>query len=255
MKLGVLGAVAATGMALATPASAVFVDLTSGAGLVADPLPANPDGRSGITSVLATVPTSSGPVSFKISAGMDTLNFVEDIVNGGTFCGPAIGSGAGGGMFACDFDGIGVGDDDEIGGDEFLVIDISQAVRITRLYLLDLFFNGATEDETEQALIDYNADGTIDQMVISTEPFDPDTNPLGEVDFSPPVAFQGFFTTRIILRASPGNDGFGVGDFALAGLDFEVEDRMIPLPGALPLLVTAMAGLGFLGWRRRSSAA
>lgn len=32
---------------------------------------------------------------------------------------------------------------------------------------------------------------------------------------------------------------------------FELDIQPVPLPAALPLLVTALAGLGFLGWRHR----
>jgi hypothetical protein len=35
---------------------------------------------------------------------------------------------------------------------------------------------------------------------------------------------------------------------------FVVEGTVVPLPAALPLLATALAALGLLGWRRRQAA-
>jgi hypothetical protein len=40
----------------------------------------------------------------------------------------------------------------------------------------------------------------------------------------------------------------------LSNLRFVVEGTVVPLPAALPLLATALAALGLLGWRRRQAA-
>ena len=43
-------------------------------------------------------------------------------------------------------------------------------------------------------------------------------------------------------------------DPELAGSSITVTSAVIPIPAALPLLGTAVAGLGFIGWRRRKAA-
>lgn len=42
---------------------------------------------------------------------------------------------------------------------------------------------------------------------------------------------------------------------SFSGTQFVVEGNVVPIPAALPLLLSALGGLGFLGWRRKRMAA
>ena len=47
-----------------------------------------------------------------------------------------------------------------------------------------------------------------------------------------------------------------VGDgFVIASIELEGDISAVPVPAALPLFVSALAGMGFLGWRRKRIAA
>ncbi|GMG82498.1 hypothetical protein LNKW23_17110 [Paralimibaculum aggregatum] len=226
MNTRLLSIIAAAGIAVSTSANALFVDLTD-----TSLFPAGPVG--------GPVATSVGGVTVTVTSSPNTLNFNDIIASPGTsaFCT------AGGGSFACDSDGAGIGgpNPDEINGDEVLTITFSEAVEITAFYLLDFFFD---EDDEESAEISYDS-GPSD-VVDATEVF---------VQFG-----NGFFastglsriTSTVTFVALDSNDLQGVGDFAVAGLEFNLIEREIPVPAALPLMLTGLAGLAL--YRRRRAA-
>jgi hypothetical protein len=63
----------------------------------------------------------------------------------------------------------------------------------------------------------------------------------------------GILTAAMFQVAQPGTFAFDsyVGNFT----DFHGTVSQVPLPGALPLFATGLAGLGLLGWRRKRKAA
>lgn len=137
-----------------------------------------------------------------------------------------------------DFDGVGVGlkNPDEVDRSEELVLEFDRKVRITNIYFLDLFID---------------ADG-IDKELASV------TYGGGTVHFeaqAPDKLLGGFLAAATNLKGTSftffeaiGNDGRGVGDFALAGVTVEP----VPLPAGMLLLGTALGGLGIA--RRRKKA-
>lgn len=242
MKTGMISAVAGLAMLAGTPAHAVFVDFTA---LQWDGIQASDNVTSSSNLV--------GGVGVTVSSTGGNLDTSEPFLPSGALCSTGVG---GSPAFACQTDGIGIGldnsdpDRDEINGDEVLTITLSELVEVTAIYLLDFFFDGASENQ-EQAEVDFGGDG-VDEVLVPLEEF----NVL-----APGNGFAPFFLTSseaatvITFHAGMGNDAAGDGDFAVAGIEFNiVEDRPIPVPAALPLLLTGLVGLGFIGRRRRAAA-
>ena len=176
---------------------------------------------------------SAGGVGYTVSGSPgDTLTF------------PATGApGPIGGLAGLN-DGIGL-NDDEIGNatGEYVTVTFDRAVRLSRVFLLDLFAD--TGGSTETAWIYSGANpspATADASVDATEPFAP-----GGFGFA--AGTVDLVGDSFTFDAGEGNDGRGIGDFALAGLGF--EPAVIPLPAAGLLLGTALFGLGLA--RRRAS--
>ena len=106
--------------------------------------------------------------------------------------------------------------------------------------------------------IDLDTDGTPEGAFFA--PVDlssPFTFFAGEVG---PEFFAGFAPGAYTLGAviGPGFGGLGLPAYATGGhideLTYFVEGAVIPVPAALPLLLTGLAGLGLIGWRRRKAA-
>ena len=139
-------------------------------------------------------------------------------------------------------DGVGLGDD-EIGRSEYVTVTFDRTVRLTSVSFMDLFRSG--NGSSESASIYSGAPPT-------------GTNYLGSFDATELYRAGGagagtfavnFTGTSFTFDAGAGNDGVGVGDFALAGLEL---DGLVPVPlpaGAL-LLGTALFGFGVV--RRKS---
>lgn len=64
------------------------------------------------------------------------------------------------------------------------------------------------------------------------------------------VALNGTFSSNLYLKASGGVSDPGIAE----AVALNTEVSAVPLPAALPLLATAFAGMGLIGWRRRRSA-
>lgn len=139
------------------------------------------------------------------------------------------------------FDGIGISPSsgDEIGGSERLTITFDSAVNVTRIDFLDLF-----KDSSGYESARVTADGT--ETVFSATAMNIDGG-----YYTTTTTGRGGFTgiTSLTFEASGlGNDSDGIEDFALAA----VEVAAVPIPAALPLFLSALAGLGFVGFRRRA---
>lgn len=249
MRLGVISAAFGAAILLGSPAQAMFVDFTSdvwGGREASDPRP--PVGNPSMTVFNAGGPGIDVTATLE-GVTVGNLDTTEGVTNlSGGFC---LGTRPGVPDFACDHDGIGAGfsnadiDRDEIDGDEVLKITLSEVVEITAIYLLDFFF--ALEDN-EIASVDFDGDGIADQTFTPEDGFSTSGN--GFAAFVVPNVR----TSMLAFFAGDGNDLQGVGDFALAGIEFNpVEDREIPVPAALPLLLTGLFGLGFIGRRRRAA--
>ena len=123
------------------------------------------------------------------------------------------------GTLGCTHDGIGVNGSDEIFGSHKFVLESSELIEVTSVFLLDLFAD-PDSDEAERALIDFDDDGEIDGEVSGSEDFVRGRTGYVEGDMS---EVEGRVTDSIsLLVGEPGNDGAGVSDFALAGLGFEL---------------------------------
>lgn len=150
-------------------------------------------------------------------------------------------------MLNCGGDGLGVGDDEiSARGGQSIRIDFGKALRIDKIFLLDLFATPGGSP-AEQAIVSYDGGSVAIDA-------DPGETPGGDSGlrifaFNAPI-----LTDYLEFRASDIfglNDGRGVNDFALAGIS------AVPIPAALPLFSSGLAVLGFLSWwrRRRDAAA
>jgi len=146
--------------------------------------------------------------------------------NGGCLNGPASS------ILECKGDGIGIRNDEITqGGYQEITVSFQEAVNITNIYLLDLFFsdNGNTGNN-EIALIDSNNNQSY--IFTATEWVTGGFYATG---------FTGQNISSIIFSAN--NDGFS--DYAIAGIDISP----VPIPGAAILFGSAL--LGFFGFKRR----
>ena len=193
-----------------------------------------------------------------LSAGAVTYDFTDEnkydvgdlsdslIVGGSSVSATLSGSGTlsftnfdGGGLLAplaLDHDGVGVGDDEITVGSEYIDVAFSETVAVTGFHFLDLFkSNLNTDAEVAEVWLggvltySFTADLLFQQM--------------GGYSFAP---VSPFLADMLRFTAGVGNDGVGVADYALAGIDVQA----VPLPAAIWLLLSALGGLGLVSRRR-----
>ena len=148
------------------------------------------------------------------------------------------------GVLAGVTDGIGVDDDEISEGSEYLTVIFDRPVRVTGFWALDLFRNSVndTDAETAQLYAGSTPTGSPVASLVATEVKVPGVSGIG-FGFLGGLSVKGTMFTFDELDG--GNDGVGVGDYALAGL----EVAPIPLPATSLLLGAGLLGLGLL--RRR----
>ncbi|EIC23433.1 VPLPA-CTERM sorting domain-containing protein [Thiorhodovibrio frisius] len=139
------------------------------------------------------------------------------------------------------WDGIGI-QDDEIGDTEQLTITFNSSVNVSRIDFLDLFKKtGGAESILVTA---FKGENQLHSETFTGNVFEA----AGTGYFSGTTAFNGI--DRLVFSYLDGNDTSGIGDAALAA----VQVSAVPIPAALPLFASALAGLGFVGYRRRRNA-
>lgn len=189
-------------------------------------------------------------VTYVVTADGDTIT-TENTLLEQNQSGPNGTCGAG---LACQTDGFGVGSGgnaDELDGNEALTVSfVDGSVQLTGFYVLDLY-TSRNGDEAEHG--QYSVDGGDTWTSFFADP--------DEVWLGGSTTTNGWLTvfgvpqnfiSSIMFRAASGNDAAGVGDFSVAGiLVREARIGEVPLPGAVWLMGSVLAGMGFL--RRRKA--
>lgn len=246
-KLKGIGYCAALLVAQAIGASAATVDFTVFPKGTTPPAGTSGDINIGGEVVSWSLSSTGGPLTYKQS--YDGVGTLPDTASG----------------LALVNDGVGIGDDEisanaSTGAYETLILTFSQAVYVTGFHFLDMYMpkdmasdpsmaGNIDSDGIEKAVISW--DGGSDSIFFAANQLDGAMGGYLYGDPSAPDSGTGMsiFTTQLIFRAGPGNDGNGFADFSLAAVD--VELTAVPIPAGGILLLTALGGLGFAHRRRK----
>lgn len=141
---------------------------------------------------------------------------------------------------AFDYDGIGIGDDEitnNNGAQEAVTVNFSRTVKILGFYFLDLY---AAVGIADAEVAEVYRDGALVGLFTADLLF----QQLGGYKHA---IINPILADSLVFRAATGNDNVGLADYALAGIDI----APVPIPAALPLFLTGLAGLGYLGRRKK----
>jgi hypothetical protein len=228
----VRSAIAMTGLSLAlamgvaAPANAALIDFTDTA--------AFPASITGQTSLSGSVNLDGADVGFTVYANPKFKETTGTINPGACAANP----------LACDRDGLGVGNDDELGGDETVRIVFDTAVWVETFYVLDLFWTKGRNGESVAPYevgaytLDDGFFGTFDAARSETV----NTSDIGYLAFN-----LGRAVTSIEWSYNGGNDTAGIGDYAVAGLSV----AHTPLPATAWFMLTSLGGLIGFRWLRK----
>ena len=160
-----------------------------------------------------------------------------------TFGETSVGSTCASSGLACEFDGLGVRDDEISTSSsviQSIIVSFNETVTITGLYFLDLFIarNGATNEVAQVMVSPGGSTSTFDAMEVVG-------SGASGLAYYGGLSLTGSTFTFTALRT---NDAVALADYALAG----IELAPIPLPAGLLLLGGALGALGIS--RRRKAA-
>ncbi|PZQ94881.1 MAG: hypothetical protein DI533_21095 [Cereibacter sphaeroides] len=188
---------------------------------------------TGLSKVTWTATASQTPMKYNMPDGNGVLSGYDNGYDGaaGSKAPLQVLSG-----LKLDGDGLGIGDD-EITIGERITITFDKAIRLTGIYVLDLF-QGIHEGQFGQEI----AYSTGDFLFSLTGTQNKGTGNNAGYKFAA-VDSGDFNVTSITFRAKATNafGDDGKRDYALAALDFEIAP--VPVPAAGLLLLTAVGGL------------
>lgn len=157
-------------------------------------------------------------------------------------------------VYACDGDGIGIGDDEvswkTVGFDQLLELSFDKAVTVTEISFLDLF-NEATG--REYAYWYYNGDSTAKSSLAA--PLANNSWPATN-GFAATTGLNVADVTSITFLVDCAGNNCAANDYALAGIkttgpDSDVSE--VPLPAAAWLFGSGLIGLAGIARRRKSA--
>ncbi|SEA63958.1 VPLPA-CTERM sorting domain-containing protein [Rubrimonas cliftonensis] len=143
-------------------------------------------------------------------------------------------------------DGFGIRDDELTAPStppEFITVNFDGPLFVTGFHFLDLY-QSPTTDDLESAIVTFDDGGVIELFAVQDN-----EGAAGNGGY----AFHAIdrrLVSSLTFTVGAGNDGFGKSDYAVAGIDVEP----VPLPAAAWMLLTGLAGAGYIVRRRRAIA-
>lgn len=234
--------------------------MVSGAALVASLLVLTPAANAAMQSIDFTSATPWSGVQGQTSFSSGGVTVSSTGTNGGILTFNAIGASgdpARGlepcGVYACDGDGIGIGDDEvswkTAGFDELLEVRFDTAVTVTEISFLDLF-NESTGREI--AYWYYNGDASVKSNLAA--PLANDSWPATN-GFAVTSGLNKTDVTSITFLVDCAGNNCAANDYALAGIKTAGPDSVseVPLPAAAWLFGSGLIGLAGIARKRKSA--